>query len=1398
MNGNATKSPLADSGEGSPHAIASAPAGDVPLPDAAELHRILGEWAGLSIDPDLARPELLHELFEIRVDRCPANVAICCAGKELTYAQLEANSNQLARHLRAKGVGRGSFVGMLLPRSAEVYVALLAIMKAGAAYVPLDPDYPEDRISYILADCDVQVLLTTSAFAAKHSEFAGTVVNLDVQCPEFDREKSDRLARAETGTSHDDLCYVIYTSGSTGRPKGVQIEHASACNLVRAEGKLFQVEPHDRVYQGFSIAFDASVEEVWLALFSGATLVVGTPEMVHAGSALSGLLTAARVSILSCVPTLLSMMEEDVPTVRLLIVGGEQCPQDLVKRWCKPGRRMVNTYGPTEATVIATHTDCDPQRAVTIGRPLPNYYTYILDEHSRPVPAGVTGELYIGGVGLSRGYMGRDDLTREKFVPNPFITSGGPPRLYRTGDLARFTASGDIEFMGRADTQVKLRGFRVELSEIEAVLVQCPGVLATAVTVREDVPGLQQLVGYVVCRDRSACETALFDEDAARLILRARLPGYMVPAILDVLPELPTLTSGKVDRKRLPAPRARQPEARSVCAAPRNDREERILEVWQALFAPLPVALTDNFFLELGGHSLLAARMVSELRRDPRFQGLSMLDVYNHPSVESLAARFDRGGVSLPQSPTALAADATGAVAMPVSVKPVQGKPVQVKPVCAQETHDHSRFHAPSPIAHFLCGAAQLAGLYVVLGFFSLQWLAPYLTYNAMILYEYPIVEALAGALASLLLVYPVMLVVSIVAKWAIIGRFKAGSYPLWGVYYFRFWLVNSIVSSVPIEYLSGTPLLCLYFRLMGARVGSNVYIGTFRFSMFDLISIGDDSSIGIDASLTGYTVEDGLLKIGPVDIGQGCFVGTRSVLREDTSMHDGARLEDLSLLPRNATMLRGQTWRGSPAHPAAARTTATPAVERPGWMRRTAYGMLHAIGVFVFPMFVLTAIFPGMMLMSHLNLADDYYSYLVLSPIVSVSFVILLCLEIALFKWVLLGRVKPGTYPLHSWFYLKKWFVDQLLHLSLEVVGTLYSTIYLAPWYRLLGARLGERAEVSTASFISPDLLTIGDEGFIADAVSLGAARIENGTLTISATSVGRRSFIGNSALLPPGSVVGDGCLIGCLSVPPPLEKGPVQDGTSWLGSPAFFLPQRQKSTGFSDEQTFHPSRKLWLKRGCIEFFRVTLPATIFIMLTSVLLSVVVVLEDHVTLPELLLVFPLIYAGFGVAAAVLVALLKWGLMGKYRPCERPLWSTFVWRTELVTALYENLAVLFLLDKLKGTPFLGGFLRLLGAKVGRRVYLDTTEFTEFDLVDLGDEAVLNTGCTIQTHLFEDRVMKMSHVRVGKRCTVGGESLVLYDTHMEEGSSLNDLSLLMKGEMLPPDSRWEGVPARHVE
>jgi non-ribosomal peptide synthetase-like protein len=1315
---------------------------------------------------------LLHQFFEEQATARPEQIAVITPGRMITYAQVEEAANRLARFLRAGGVGPGDKVGMLLPRSANVYIGLLGILKAGAAYVPIDPEYPADRVSYILNDCRAPYLLSVAELAGK-AEFPGKTLLLDRQADELAAQPAERLTPEETRVTPQDLCYIIYTSGSTGKPKGVEIEHQNATNLVQVERDMFRIRPEDRVFQGFSIAFDASVEEVWLALANGASLVVGTSEMVHAGPALAGILTDQRVTVWSTVPTLLSMQDQDVPTVRLLILGGEACPPDLVQRWCRPGRRMFNTYGPTEATVIASAWECVPGKLVTIGPPIPTYTIILFDENMQPVPPGKPGELYIGGPGVARGYVGRPDLTAERFIPNPLPGSGGAQdRLYRTGDLGRWTADGEIEYLGRADGQVKIRGFRVELSEIEAVLLECPGVQAAAVAVHTDAGGIQQLVGYIVKR-AAQMDGQEPDEDAIRSTLRSRLPPYMVPSVLETLDTLPMMPSGKVDRRALPAPRPRAARAGKLDPnrpGPRTDLEKQLAAVWEELFKQ-PVSIKDDFFLDLGGHSLLATRMVSALRKQAHLGDVAVLDLYRHPTIETLAAHIEKRQ------------QAAAARAQNLEPPP-PGSPAP------------SQFHPVNPTAYRWCALAQLVALYFILGFASLQLLAPYLTYTwALNEMGYSPLVTLLLTVGSAVAMYPLMLALSILIKWVVIGRFQPGFHPLWGAYYFRWWFVRSILAVTPRGLLTGTPLLNVYFRLLGAHVGKGVYLGTDEALAFDLLTIGDDAHIGSETVITGCTVEDGLLKIGTIVIGKRCFVGTRCVLRPGATMGEGAWLEDLSLLRSETRIRGGKRLAGSPAAPAGGLPAGRARdFARPTPARRIGFSLLTALSVLIFPALVIVALFPGLLVLEAVAAAWGGYWFLAATPVVAAGFIVLFCLEVALLKWLLVGRVRPGRYPLYGWFHFRKWFVDHLMGLVLDVLLPMYTSLYQVPWFRLLGARVGKHTELSTATNVTTDLLTVGDGSFVADSVALGAGRVEGGFLTLAETRIGSKTFIGNSALLPAGSSVADGCLIGCLSTVPTSAEDAAKSGVTWLGSPAFSLPHRQQSTEFPAEQTFNPTRKLKVQRALIEAVRLVLPLTIVLMLTCVLTEAVIDLDQAVPRWLVLLVFPLMLALAGLTAAAFAIVSKWVIMRRYTPRERPLWSPFVWATELVAAITEWLGDVYLVRALLGTPYVCTYFRLLGCKIGKRVFMDTTEITEFDLVEIGDDVALNDTCTIQTHLFEDRVMKMSYVRVGNRCSVGAGSTVLYDTFMGDGSSLEDLSLLMKGEVLPAGTAWTGIPA----
>ncbi len=1305
---------------------------------------LLGSWSGPEYDPSLARDELLHELFETSADKGPERLAVLCGGARLTYRELDERANRLARYLRRLGAAKEDRVAIFLPRSEQVYTAILGVLKAGASYVPLDPETPADRIAFILEDCGAKCLITLSEMASllEHVLPAGVkVVKLDSDREEIAAMPAARVPRGETGAARENLCYLIYTSGTTGRPKGVQIEHRNATNLVRAESALYGVNRDDRVFQVASVAFDASVEEIWMAFFHGAALVTGTKEIMRSGHEFPAILAGLGVTVLSCVPTFLLMLEGDIPALRLLILGGETCPPDIAKRWCRTGRTVFNTYGPTEATVIATSAVLEPGRPVTIGRPIANYRVYLLDERLQPVPPGAEGEICIGGEGVARGYLNRPELQKEKFVLADKL--GGPPeRLYRTADLGRFNSDGEIEYLGRSDEQVKLRGYRIELAEIESLLMQCRGVLAAAVALHRET---QQLAAYVVPRAGQKPDRAAISE-----FLSSRLPPYMVPAFLDEVGTLPLTQSKKIDRKRLPAPKEPLRAEGGAKEAPRNAAEGTVLSVWEEVLERSGISINDDFFLNLGGHSMLAALAVSRLRRLPGFGGISVADLYANPTAAKLAA-LAAGGAAADEKP---------------------------RP-----------FHSVPRAVYGACMAGQALAIVFLSGVYAWQWLGAFLAYGYLVVADWPVKEALVFALLVYLVTAPVVLAFSIALKWLLLGRIRPGEHPLWGWYYLRFWFVRAVMRAAPVSYLDGTPLLNAYYRLMGAKIGKDVFIGEHGLTSFDAFSIGDGSSIGVDTTVDGVTVEDGLLKIAPISIGRGCWVGNRCSVGSRAVIEDGAGLDDLSMLPDGTRVPAGELWRGSPAAPSGRLEPGTP---RPPWNALSV--LAHTAGVFVFPLVTLGAIFPGLMLITHLGHLDEGFSFMVVAPLVSLSFVVLLCAEVWAVKWLFLGRMRAGRYPVARSFYVRKWFFDQLMSLSLEVIGTFYTTLYLPPWLKALGAKLGPRSEISTIRFIHPDLLEAGAECFMADDASVGAPTVRDGWLTIGSTKVGDRTFLGNSAYIPAGASLGSNILIGVLSAPPAVPS-PVPDGTSWLGSPAFNLPARQKPEGFTDLQTYNPPRRLVALRLFIEFFRVILPSTIFVVLASAIINATDILQDYIELREWLFALPFLYIAAGILAVAATLALKKLLIGRYSPGRKPLWCDFVWRSELVTGVYENLAVLFFLDLLRGTPFLSGVLRAFGVKIGKRCYLDTTWFTEFELIEIGDEVSLNENANIQTHLFEDRVMKMGGVRIGSRCAVGTMSTVLYDTEMGEGSALGDLSLVMKGESLASGTRWHGIPAR---
>jgi len=1312
--------------------------------------------------PSVSRPSLdtpahtegarLHDAFTASARRTPMAPAVVSGGMVTSYADLDRRSDRLARRLAARGVGPGDAIGISMERSADAYAALLAVLKAGAAYVGLDPATPPERVAAIAEDCAMRLVLYDGQGVLPECVQPVWLADLEAETANIpELVEIEPLRSAAPGG----LCYIIYTSGSTGRPKGVTLAHRAAAHYVRAASEVYGVTAHDRVWQGFSLAFDASVEEIWLAFAAGACLVSGTREQVTSGPLLADHLADHDVTVFSCVPTTLSLFERDLPSLRLLIVGGEACPPELVARWACPGRRMLNTYGPTEATVVATWAELEPGRPVTIGRPLPGYRVLVLDDDLVETPAGTVGQLYIGGPCLACGYVNLPALTAERFIDNPYAgRMADAPRLYASGDLARLDADGALIFCGRRDGQVKLRGFRIELGEIESALLARPGVRAAAAAVHERAPGQHDLVAYVVLQ-----AGATLDRAGLLTALRVGLPSYMLPAFIEGLDALPVSTSGKLDRARLPAPQPTSAVAGSTIVAPESETEAAVAAACARALGHTRVSVTDDFFLDLGGHSLAAARMVCALRTE-RDALVDVPDVYAHPTVRGLAALIAERAARETET------EAAGETTPDIAPLPV------------------------SRLRHALCGAGQALALYPLFLLDALPLLLPVVV---LVTLRVPGPLLVAVIAAVILALGPLTMGLALAAKWTLIGRYRAGDHPLWGGYYIRWWLVRQIEGLVPLDLFAGSPLLVSYARLMGARIGRGAYLGTTSPVAWDLLEVADGASVGDDASVSCYAVSGGRFQFGRVRVGRDGYVGARALVAPGATVEDGATLDALGMLGPGETVPAGERWGGSPARRLDehdADLTLLRACKTQGVTtdpKRLPYA-LAAAGIMALPLVAglpeLPLVLWGYERMGGLGL-------LLVVPPSAILFVLALSLLLAAVKR-LLPPVRPGVVPLGSAARLRHWVVDRLLLTEMDNVPNLFGTLYAAPWLRLLGAKIGRRSEVSTVAHFAPDLVSVGPGSFLADDVYVHTTKVCAGHVLNLPARLGAGSFIGKSACVSMGAALPDDCLVGVLSLSP-RDAAP---SSSWLGSPPIALPRRQLFDGFDDTHTVTPPCRLVALRLVIEAIRILLPGVLIGLAGAATYDSLIAIHNHLGLGATVALAPIVEAVWGGAMALLVVGVKWALVGRYRPRVDPLWSHFVWRSELVTGLYEAVAIPLLLEALDGTPFAAPYLRLLGARIGKRVYLESLDMTEFDLVDIGDEAALGHACTVQTHLFEDRIMKMDRLTIWDRCVVGAHAAVLYGTELGAGAEIGPLSLMMKGESFGPATRWAGIPARH--
>ncbi|HEY0216152.1 MAG TPA: Pls/PosA family non-ribosomal peptide synthetase, partial [Cellulomonas sp.] len=1084
----------------------------------------------------------------------------------LTYRELDDRVRAAARALAAEGIGPGSRVGVRVPSgTVELYAAILAVLVAGAAYVPVDVDDPDERARTVFAEARVQRVLA-------EGDLPGLVA--------AGRRGAGRAGRAPgplRAPGPTDDAWIIFTSGSTGTPKGVAVTHRSAAAFVDAEARLFLADggpdargaggalgPGDRVLAGLSVAFDASCEEMWLAWANGACLVPAPRALVRTGMDLGPWLVAQGITVISTVPTLAGLWRpEELSGVRLLIFGGEACPPELAARLATAGREVWNTYGPTEATVVACAARLTGEGPVRIGLALDGWDLAVVGEDGTPVAEGETGQLIIGGVGLARYLDPVKDAST--YAPAPAL---GWERAYRSGDVVRLDRAG-LLFVGRVDDQVKIGGRRIELGEVEAALGALPGVAGAAVAVRRTPAGTAVLAGYLVPTDQGA-----FDLAAARTRLRTVLPAALVP-VLGVVDALPTRGSGKVDRDALPWPmpdlggpsgpgRSGGPGASDgvpggAAGTGLSETAAWVAERWTAALGA-PVTGPDDDFFAAGGGSLVAAQLVSALRE--RFGTVTVADVYEYPRLADLARRLDE------LEPAA----------------PVSRREVRPVPRRAQ-------------VVQTLLGGplAALVGL---------RWLTWMLAAEQLLVVIglVPWLDTLPGAwwwLAAgwLALISPLGRMGSTVLVARLLLRgVGPGRYPRGGSVHLRLWFVESWADAAGAENLSCAPWTAVYARALGATVGQDVDLHTPP-PVTGMLTLGDRCAVEPEVDLRGHWLDGDVLHLGRVRIDKRATVGTRSTLAPVVRVGQGAQVAAGSAVL--ASVAPGETWAGSPAVFTGPAAEDWPAGRAPRGHRWVAVYGATAVVLAALP--VLAAVCGLLVVGAGVRDAgswggawDDVALAAPLGALV--SFALLAVLTVVGVRLLARGIVE-GHHAVRSRTGWQVWATQRLMDDARATLYPLYASTLTPAWLRLLGARIGRDVEASTVLML-PSLTTVGDGAFLADDTLIGSYELGRGWLRVEHAKVGKRAFLGNSGMIAPGRAVPKRGLVAVLSATPARAK----PGTSWLGSPP--EPLRRTPGEPDTSRTFDPSAGLRVARAAVEACRLLAVVVAFGIGVAVLLT--------------------------------------------------------------------------------------------------------------------------------------------------------------------------------------------------
>ncbi|MCV7007851.1 Pls/PosA family non-ribosomal peptide synthetase [Mycobacterium gordonae] len=1272
------------------------------------------------LSADAPSPRTLIDIIRATAARYPDAAAIDDGEVQLTYSELIEDMTDSVAWLAARGIGRGDRIGIRMPSgNYSLYTAILAVLAAGAAYVPVDADDPDERAELVFGEAGVVAVITDKGIQRTQGASRGW--------------------RAEAPLARDDA-WIIFTSGSTGTPKGVAVSHRSAAAFVDAEAQMFcqdsPIGPGDRVLAGLSVAFDASCEEMWLAWRHGACLVPAPRSLVRSGMDLGPWLVTRDVTVVSTVPSLAALWPaEALEAVRLLIFGGEACPPELAERLAQnaqEGREVWNTYGPTEATVVACAARLDGSGPISIGLPLRGWDLAVVDAEGGQVGYGETGELVIGGVGLAR-YLD-EDKDAEKYAAMPTL---GWKRAYRSGDLVRLEEDG-LYFCGRADDQVKVGGRRIELGEVDAALVNLTGVSGGAAAVRRTASGTAVLVGYVVSADPS------FDIVKARNELAGHLPAALVPRLV-LIEDLPTRTSGKVDRDALPWPPPGSTDTEEAPAL--AGTAGRLAQLWRDLLGANVTGEEADFFA-LGGGSLAAAQLVSTLRQ--QYPQITVADLYDHPRLGSLAGFLDEFG------PPPRVEERV--------VKPTPRLTQLIQTVLAVPL---ATLSALQWITWLALGNNIARALHLVPWTVAVSW---WWVGIAFLLFVTPLGRMGTAVLFARLLLWNV----------------KPGSYPRGGSVHLRVWLAERLAEAGGAENLAGAPWLVYYARALGAEIGKGVDLHSVP-PVTGLLTVGQRSAIEPEVDLRGHWVDGDVFHVGAITIGNDATIGARTTLLPGAVVGKNADVAPGSGVTDK--IKNGQYWKGSPAAKSGRVNHPWPD-ERPArksyWV--AGYG-LTSLALAGLPLLALIAGLSIIGLAVHhtRTLSQAVLPALLWTPLAALAGFAAYAVVTVVAVRVLSIGLREGYHPVRSRVGWQLWTTERLMDAARNYLFPLYASLFTPVWLRILGTRVGRGTEISTV-LLTPKFAVIEDGAFLADDTMVASYELGGGWIYAAETTVGRRAFLGNSGITQPGRRVPDDGLVAVLSATPPKAKR----GSSWLGSPPMRL--RRRPAEADEETTYSPPRRLKVMRAAVEICRL-LPVVVTVAIGVAVLGGLQALTITVGIWWAALSGGLVLLAAGAVAGLVTVLAKWILVGRIRASEFPLWSSFVWRNELADTFVETVAAPWFARAASGTPVMNLWLRGLGAAVGRGTWCETYWLPEADLVALGEGSTVNRGCVVQTHLFHDRIMRMDTVVLEPGATLGPHCVALPAARVGAGASVGPASLVVRGDEVPGSTRWQGNPVR---